>query len=229
MSARHALLGLLLNRSAYPYELADRLERSLGPAWAVNSGQLYQTIGRLERDGLIECVDPSARGREDRHVFTITRAGVEEFERWFAEVSGKVRLSRRPVLAKITLAGPRRLEGALRELEAYEQDCAASLRDLTSRREMVALDSKRLRADHVLLRLNLSADIYQLEGELRWTTQARETVCWLVEQDAIWPRERDHGAAWQEEDVERQTRTRLFHRGVATRLRSVPDGEGDGC
>ena len=95
-----------------------------------------------------------------------------------------MRSSRRPVLAKITLAGPRRLEGALRELEAYEQDCAASLRDLTSRREMVALDSKRLRADHVLLRLNLSADIYQLEGELRWTTQARETVCWLVEQDA---------------------------------------------
>ena len=77
MSARHTLLGLLLNRSAYPYELADRLERSLGPAWAVNSGELYQTIGRLERDGLIECVDPSARGREDRHVFTITRAGVE--------------------------------------------------------------------------------------------------------------------------------------------------------
>src|SRR5271155_1044569 len=101
MSAKHALLGLLLDRSAYPYELADRLQQRLGPAWNVNSGQLYQTIHRLESDGLIERVDGVVGDRNFRHVFAITDDGVAEFERWFDRESG-VRLARRPLLVKIT-------------------------------------------------------------------------------------------------------------------------------
>src|SRR5277367_6251073 len=182
MSAKHALLGLLLNRSAYPYELADRLEQRLGPAWAVNSGQLYQTMSRLEQDGLIERVD-DAMGREDRHVFAITGQGVEEFERWFEEATGSVRLLRRPLLVKLTLAGPERLRDALEQIDAYERDCAARMRELAHRRELLTVDGSRVRADHVLLRLNLSADVIQLEGELRWASQARETVRWLLEHE----------------------------------------------
>src|ERR1700733_14786530 len=98
MSAKHALLGLLLQRSAYPYELADRLQARLGPAWEINSGQVYQTVRRLEQDGLIEQVDRATAVREDRHVFSITQRGVQEFERWFVSATRGARLSRRPLL-----------------------------------------------------------------------------------------------------------------------------------
>jgi DNA-binding PadR family transcriptional regulator len=227
MSAKHALLGLLLHRSAYPYELADRLERALGPAWAVNSGQLYQTIGRLEQEGLIERVDAALGGRDDRHVFAITEDGVHEFERWFEETTGHVRLSRRPLLVKITLAGPERLEHALEQINAYELDCAERLQKLARTREGIAVDPTRVRADHVLLRLNLSADIFQLEGELRWARQARDTVSWLIDQHALWPRA--HGlprGVSDERPAGHGARQELFSRMAAKHLRPVSDREG---
>lgn len=216
MSARHALLGLLLDRAGYPYQLADRLERRLGPAWEVNSGSLYQTVKSLERDGLIERVQSPAGDHEDRHVFAITDEGVSEFERWFDQAPDTVRLPRRPLLVKITFAGPLRLKDALSKVDAYERDCARRLAETAHLREELPVDTPEgtphgggqasgplLRADHLLLRLNLSTDIFQLEGELRWARQAREMLTWLEGSEALWPsdsgeRQRERAGARRE-------------------------------
>lgn len=188
MSAKHALLGLLLDRAAYPYELADRLQHRLGPAWRVNSGQLYQLVKGLQRDGLIERVGGAReRDHHDRHVFAITDAGVGEFERWFEQTADPVRLCRRPLLVKITFAGPHRLQEALAQVDAYELQCATRLREISQLRETLPDDGPLVRADHLLLRLNLSADLLQLEGELRWARHAREMLSWLASRDAVWP------------------------------------------
>ncbi len=193
MSAKHALLGLLLDSTGYPYQLADRLQRRLGPAWEVNSGQLYQTVKALERDGLIERVRSAAGDHEERHVFAITGAGVEEFERWFEEAPDTLRLPRRPLLAKITFAGPARLKDAMAKLDAYERECAQRLAQTAHLREQLPVDGPLLRADHLLLRLNLSTDVFQLEGELRWAAQARELLAWLQDGEALWPSDRGEG------------------------------------
>jgi DNA-binding PadR family transcriptional regulator len=206
MSAKHALLGLLLDRSAYPYELADRLQHRLGPAWRVNSGQLYQLVTGLERDGLIERVEHSFE-HEDRHVFAITDAGVGEFERWFEQAAGPVRLCRRPLLVKITFAGPHRLSEALAQVDAYELECAQRLREIAQLREGLPEDGPLVRADHLLLRLNLSADLLQLEGELRWARHAREMLSWLANRDAVWPTPEERHAG--REGARRELFTRM--------------------
>jgi DNA-binding PadR family transcriptional regulator len=232
MSAKHALLGLLLHRSAYPYQLADRLQGRLGPAWAVNSGQLYQTIDRLERDGLIERVDGHVEGRDDRHVFAITENGVEEFERWFDTTTSGARLSRRPLLVKITLAGPGRIKDALGQIDAYELDCAARLKELSQMRDANPAEGPQVRADHVLLRLNLSADIFQLEGELRWARHAREMVSWLVTREAIWPSTHERsggkrsGATSTEARGRQGAREELFGKMAARHSLSPSDEQG---
>jgi DNA-binding PadR family transcriptional regulator len=219
VSAKHALLGLLLHRSAYPYELADRLQQRLGPAWDVNSGQLYQTISRLEQDGLIERVDDTKRGRDGRHVFAITGDGVDEFERWFDGVTGGVRLSRRPLLVKITLAGPERLEHALQEIDSYERACTTQVQELARRHETIAVDRAPVRADHVLLRLNLSADILQLEAELSWAVQARKTVSWLLASNVVWPSARGHAHAITDRE---RSLEESGDRRIARHLRPLP-------
>jgi DNA-binding PadR family transcriptional regulator len=189
MSAKHALLGLLLDRPAYPYQMADLMEQRLGPSWRVNSGTLYNTVKALEEDGLIERVENVPTVRGDRHVYSITDGGVKEFERWFEQTPDTVRLSRRPLLAKLTFAGPHRLVQTMSKVDEYERQCAERLSAIAGMRgALLGTDEELLRADHLLLRLNLSSDIFALEGELRWAQDARELLTWLAEEErAVWP------------------------------------------
>jgi DNA-binding PadR family transcriptional regulator len=230
MSAKHALLGLLLNRPAYPYELANRLQTRLGPAWAINSGQVYQTIKKMEKEGLIEPVDGAAGGRPARHIFAITESGGEEFERWFETTTDGAQLTRRPLQVKITLGGPERLRDALEQIDAYERDCAGQLKTLSRMQEEQSPGAgPGVRADYVLLRLNLSADIIQLEGELRWARHAHEMVSWLLGREAIWPATPERSDASSVEDRDRHAaRQQLFGRMAARHLRSTPDQPGAG-
>lgn len=222
MSTKHALLGVLLHRPTYPYDLAERLQARLGPAWTLNSGQLYQTIERMAQEGLIERVAGDPERGEGRHIYKVTESGLEEFDRWFAETTGGARLARRSLLAKISLGGPARLKDTLRQIDAYELDCATRLKEITGRREAVPVEGTRVRADNVLLRLGLSADIFQLEGELRWARYAHEIVSWLLAQEAIWLSAAERSG--DQSDEERQgARAELFGRMAQRHLRSISD------
>lgn len=215
MSAKHALLALLRDKPAYRYQLGDRLQERLGPTWRINSGQLYQTIDRLEDDQLIARLDNETDHHRERHVFAITAAGAEEFERWFDETMSKARTLRRPLLVKIALAGRERLQDTLQEIDAYERDCAICLKAHMRAREDIPRGALRVRADHELLHLALTADITQLEAELGWTRHARERVAWLLTQDAIWPSGSGLARATEEQRARRAARAELFGRIAA--------------
>lgn len=113
---------------------------------------------------------------------------------------------------KITLAGPERLEGTLKELDAYEHDCTACLREHLRLRDAIPLGGLRVRADHELLRLNLNADIFQLEAELAWARHARERIAWLLGQNAIWPSSRHSPGASDAAKTREHARAELFGR-----------------
>jgi PadR family transcriptional regulator AphA len=229
MSAKHALLGLLLNRPAYPYELSDRLPSRLGPAWRLNSGQVYSAIKAMERDGLVEEVEAVDSAHGSRRVFAITAPGVEEFERWFAADTDGVKLSRRPLVVKIILAGPSRLEEALAHIDAYERGCAEALNTITASRDEVGWEAPVLRADNVLLRLGMSVEVHELEGELKWARHAREIVRWLTEQDAVWPSERERARCATATEQERdEARARLFSRMAARHAKASLGRGGPG-
>jgi PadR family transcriptional regulator AphA len=216
MSAKHALLGFLIQRSSYPYELEHRLLQRLGPAYAVNSGQLSQTLKRMEEDGLIERVGvagAATQGPKERHVFKATPSGAEEFERWFAQETKVTPLSRRALTVKLALAGPARLADALEQIVAYELKCAGRLTELSrlhdSVDESVTVADPRLRADHVLARLSLTADIYSLEAELRFAQHAHEMISMLQGRDAIWSSESERSDA-PSNDAHEDARDQLF-------------------
>jgi DNA-binding PadR family transcriptional regulator len=223
VSAKHALLGLLLHKPAYRYQLGDRLKQRLGPAWKINSGQLYQTIKKMQLDGLIERIDRAADDQDDRHIFAITVAGAEEFERWFEEGRSGARLLRRPLLVKITLAGPERLESALKQIDTYERDCAARLKELAREQDKIPIGGSRVRADHVLLRLALSGDITHVEGELGWSRHAFEMVSRLKNQDAIWPSTDERPEPAKKARDRESAREELFGRIAARRRRPTRD------
>ena len=73
MSVRHALLALLSEGPKYGLQLREEFEDRTGEVWPLNVGQVYTTLQRLERDGLVESDDTAADGPQK--AFRITADG----------------------------------------------------------------------------------------------------------------------------------------------------------
>ena len=105
MSVRNALLALLEQGPRYGYQLRAEFEDRTGGTWPLNVGQVYTTLSRLERDGLIE-----GRGEDgDGHVvYAVTSTGREEVAAWFSSpvphviVTGTCSGSERPPATRET-------------------------------------------------------------------------------------------------------------------------------
>src|SRR5947208_14445974 len=80
MSVRYALLALLSEGPKYGLQLREEFEARTGEVWPLNVGQVYTTLQRLERDGLVESDDAGEDSRQKR--FRITPAGDEELVEW---------------------------------------------------------------------------------------------------------------------------------------------------
>src|SRR6266496_4549496 len=80
MSVRHALLALLSQGPRYGLQLRDEFMAGTGEVWPLNVGQVYTTLQRLERDGLVESDDEAAPGPQN--VFRITAEGSDELAGW---------------------------------------------------------------------------------------------------------------------------------------------------
>lgn len=80
MSVRHALLALLSEGPTYGLRLRQEFEMRTGEVWPLNVGQVYTTLQRLERDGLVESDDASEDGPQKG--FRITAAGSAELGEW---------------------------------------------------------------------------------------------------------------------------------------------------
>jgi len=80
MSVRHALLALLSEGPKYGLQLRQEFEERTGDVWPLNVGQVYTTLQRLERDGLVESDDAAEVGPQKG--FRITEEGENELARW---------------------------------------------------------------------------------------------------------------------------------------------------
>ncbi len=80
MSIRHAMLALLSEGPKYGLQLREEFEARTGEVWPLNVGQVYTTLQRLERDGLVESDDTAEAGPQKG--FRITAGGAEELAGW---------------------------------------------------------------------------------------------------------------------------------------------------
>jgi DNA-binding PadR family transcriptional regulator len=80
MSVRHALLALLSEGPKYGLQLRQEFEAGTGEVWPLNVGQVYTTLQRLERDGLVESDDTGDDGPQKG--FRITPDGEDELAAW---------------------------------------------------------------------------------------------------------------------------------------------------
>ncbi|GAA3197472.1 PadR family transcriptional regulator [Actinocorallia longicatena] len=164
MSIRHGLLALLAQGPRYGYQLRAEFEATTGNTWPLNIGQVYTTLGRLERDGL------ALRGAEDpdgRFSYEITPEGLAEVRRWFTTPLLRDERPRDELAIKLALA--------LTSPEADVRTVVQNQRTATMR-SMQELTRLKSGDAEPAWRLVLESMIFQAEAEIRWLDHCEAVV-----------------------------------------------------
>ena len=163
MSVRHAMLALLSEGPKYGLQLREEFEARTGEVWPLNVGQVYTTLQRLERDGLVES-DPAEQDGPQKG-FRITVPGADELARWL----------RTPP----DLASPPRDELVMKVLVALRVP-GTDVRDVIQvhRRYLVQLMQQwtRIKESEAESDMNLAlvvdAELFRLDALVRWLDAA---------------------------------------------------------
>jgi DNA-binding PadR family transcriptional regulator len=158
---QEVVLAMLAKEPSHGYELRARLRHALGPLGeALNAGQIYVTLGRLEKAGLV--TSDRAEGladRPDRKVYMLTPDGQQRVAEWLAEVGWP-----KPDLAefhlKLVVAAAAGLADPLSIVDTQRRELLRRLRD-AQRAAMAEPD----RSDAALL---LEGIVLRLQADLRW-------------------------------------------------------------
>jgi DNA-binding PadR family transcriptional regulator len=102
MTVRNALLALLEQGPMYGYQLRAEFERRTGATWPLNVGQVYTTLARLERDGLVE--GTGAADADGHVIYRVTATGREEVAAWFTTPVARTQPPRDELAIKLALA-----------------------------------------------------------------------------------------------------------------------------
>jgi DNA-binding PadR family transcriptional regulator len=165
---RYVLLGLLDAEPRYGYELKAVFETFLGGTWPLNIGQVYTTLARLEKDGLVAAEVVPQDLLPDRKVYALTPAGRAELDAWAGEPTrGPVRL-RDDFFLKIAVRSLTEPGSAAVLIHAQRAAHLDALAELASAQEDPGL--------HPSTALLLEGAMLRLEAELRWLDVAESRL-----------------------------------------------------
>jgi DNA-binding PadR family transcriptional regulator len=156
---RELFLALLAGDRGHGYELKQALENEFGQLLpALNAGQIYSTLARLERDGLVVGQSVAGDSRRKR-LYELTEAGRAALEGWIETPVPGTRLKdeffmKFAVLASAGLADPRTL------IDGQRREYMQSLRDLDA---VLAANGKGLAAE-----LLVEGAVLHLKADLEW-------------------------------------------------------------
>lgn len=157
MSIRHGLLALLQQEPTHGYQLRADFEGVTGATWPLNVGQVYSTLTRLERDGLVDSLGEDSDGRVR---YTITDAGRSELTSWFASPVSAASRPRDELAIKLALAVTVPGVDVARVIQVQRSATISTLQDLTR--------LKQQSDDDLSWSLVLESMRYHAEAEVRW-------------------------------------------------------------
>lgn len=172
LSVKHAILGFLARSPRHGYELKSEFDLMTGGLWDLNIGQVYSTLERMLKDGLV-ALDEADDGTEDRKVYRVTEAGVQELELWLQRPPLKARPLRDEVLIRLGLLLMREPARAIDLIEAQRRIYHLQMADLT-RRKLAMREPpgpERLRRELVV-----DAAIAHTEADLHWLESCEQKV-----------------------------------------------------
>jgi DNA-binding PadR family transcriptional regulator len=167
MSVPHVLLALLSEGPKYGLQLREEFEAGTGEVWPLNVGQVYKTLGRLERDGLAESDGTGQDGREKtgQKRFRITLRGAEALAAWLRTPPDLTSPPRDELVMKVLVAT--RVPGT----DAHEVITAHRVYLLELMQQWTRLKEGEAR-DDLSLALVVDAELFRLDAVIRWLDAA---------------------------------------------------------
>jgi DNA-binding PadR family transcriptional regulator len=163
MSVRHALLALLSEGPKYGLQLRQEFEARTGEVWPLNVGQVYTTLQRLERDGLVESEGEELEGPQKG--FHITVEGESELAEWLRTPPDFSSPPRDELVIKVLVAI--RMPGVdVREvIQIHRRYLVELMQQWTHLKE----DESRFDLGFALV---VDAELFRLDSVIRWLDTA---------------------------------------------------------
>jgi DNA-binding PadR family transcriptional regulator len=163
MSVRHALLALLSEGPKYGLQLREEFEGKTGEVWPLNVGQVYTTLQRLERDGLVESDGTGDEGPQKG--FRITEAGTGELAGWLRTPPDLSSPPRDELVMKVLVATQVPGVDVHEVIQAHRHYLVRLMQQWT-----------RIKEDDAGYDLNLAlvvdAELFRLDAVVRWLDSA---------------------------------------------------------
>lgn len=164
MSIRQAMLALLEQGPMYGYQLRAEFEQRTGATWPLNVGQVYTTLSRLERDGLIEGTGADDEGHV---IYRVTEAGRGEVSAWFTTPVPRTQPPRDELAIKLAIAVTLPGIDVGDIIQRQRTATMAALQDYT-RLKRTGRAAKPEGAEDLAWSLVLDSLVFDAEAEVRW-------------------------------------------------------------
>lgn len=169
MSLGTVLLGVLVDGPAHGYDLKRSHDARFPGSRQLAFGQVYSSLSRLQRDGLVEVASTEQESGPERTVYALTDAGVAALLAWLGEVESPANYSADELVRKTVTALHAGVD-AEEYLVSQRQAHMDSLRELVRRRASLngaARVGEQIALDHT---------IAHLDADLRWLEESRQRV-----------------------------------------------------
>jgi len=170
VTVRNSLLALLGERPHYGYELRQEFESRTGSTWPLNIGQIYTTLDRLQRDGLVADEGADAEGRRR---WSITEAGRSEAARWLSSPVERPAQVRDELAMKLAIAATLPAVDLAAIIQAQREATTRTLQDLTRAK---AAGGDPASPEELAWLLVVDSMIFQAEAEIRWLDHCEERI-----------------------------------------------------
>lgn len=174
MSVREGLLSLLQEGPRHGYQLKTEFESATGGVWPLNVGQVYTTLDRLERDGMVRV--SSAAAQPGQKVYEITLEGVQALGAWWEAVPAAEPPPRDELMLKVLMAIEHGPQHGLQVVTRQRTQLLAVLQ--TKRRERSAFGHR----DDLAATLVTEALLARAEADLRWLDRCETELMHQISQ-----------------------------------------------
>lgn len=167
MSIRQSLLAILDQGPCYGYQLRSEFDRRTGSTWPLNVGQIYNTLDRLERDGLVEKTELDEADAESsgQIYYRITDAGSAEVAGWLGSPVERSAATRDELAIKLAIAVTLPGVDIAQVIQVQRTATLRTLQELTKTKNASGDPES---SEELAWLLVVDSMIFQAEAEVRW-------------------------------------------------------------